>query len=213
MAVVVHFDVDAFYVAVERLDDASLVGAPVVVQQFNSGGFVAVSYEAKAAGIRKGDGVGAGGRRNIARLAGRLSLDVAMQRCPELQVKPMRTDRYRAIAAQIKALLVRHVGRAGGIVQKASYDDFYLERYSYGLDSYGLYRYGLYRYGLHRYGLCTHDSYSYDVYGYGDFYLDRYSYGEYSYGVYTHDVHSYGVHGHGLYSYGLDRYGRYGYGL
>ncbi len=37
---------------VERLDDPSLVGVPLAVTQFNSGGFVAVSYEARAAGIR-----------------------------------------------------------------------------------------------------------------------------------------------------------------
>lgn len=30
---------------VERLDDPSLVGKPLAVQQFNAGGFVAVSYE------------------------------------------------------------------------------------------------------------------------------------------------------------------------
>lgn len=46
----------------ERLDDPSLVGVPLAVQQFNSGGFVAVSYEARAGGVRCGDGVGAGGR-------------------------------------------------------------------------------------------------------------------------------------------------------
>jgi hypothetical protein len=39
---------------VERLDDPSLRGVPVAVKQFNSGGFVSVSYEARAAGIRWG---------------------------------------------------------------------------------------------------------------------------------------------------------------
>lgn len=33
---------------VERLDDPSLCGKPLAVQQFNSGGFVAVSYEVRA---------------------------------------------------------------------------------------------------------------------------------------------------------------------
>ncbi len=37
---------------VERLDDPGLRGVPLVVKQFNSGGFVACSYEARAAGIR-----------------------------------------------------------------------------------------------------------------------------------------------------------------
>ena len=43
--VVIHCDVDCFYCQVERLDDPSLKGVPLAVQQFNSGGFVAVSYE------------------------------------------------------------------------------------------------------------------------------------------------------------------------
>ena len=43
--VIMHCDVDCFYCQVERLDDSSLKGIPLAVQQFNSGGFVAVSYE------------------------------------------------------------------------------------------------------------------------------------------------------------------------
>lgn len=43
--VVLHVDCDCFYVACERRDDPTLVGKPVAVQQFNSGGFVSVSYE------------------------------------------------------------------------------------------------------------------------------------------------------------------------
>ena len=46
--VIMHCDVDCFYCQVERLDDASLKGVPLAVQQFNSGGFVAVSYEVSA---------------------------------------------------------------------------------------------------------------------------------------------------------------------
>ena len=37
----------SFYCAVERLDDPLLVGKPLAVRQFNSGGFVAVSYEVR----------------------------------------------------------------------------------------------------------------------------------------------------------------------
>jgi hypothetical protein len=63
-----HVDIDCFYCQVEVLDRPEFKGRPLVVQQFNRGGFVAVSYEAKMAGIKKGDGVGAGGRANIPRL-------------------------------------------------------------------------------------------------------------------------------------------------
>lgn len=67
---------------VERLDDPSLIGRPLAVEQFNSGGFVAVSYEARAAGVRCGDGVGAGGRTNISRLKdmGAVSAEEAIRR-------------------------------------------------------------------------------------------------------------------------------------
>lgn len=66
--VIFHVDVDAFYCQVEALDNPALRGRPLAVQQGNSGGFVAVSYEAQARGVQKGDGVGAGGRAAIRRL-------------------------------------------------------------------------------------------------------------------------------------------------
>ena len=60
--VIVHCDVDAFYVACELSRRPELIGIPVAVSQFNSGGFVAVSHEARRCGVRKGDGIGAGGQ-------------------------------------------------------------------------------------------------------------------------------------------------------
>jgi len=129
MGIILHVDVDSFYCNVERIDDPKLEGVPIAVQQFNSGGFVAVSYEAQAQGIRKGDGVGAGGRaaaRNgserLKGLIGRVSLAEAKTKCPQLRVLPMRTDRYREVAAQLHQLLAEYASQ----VEKASYDDFYL---------------------------------------------------------------------------------------
>jgi hypothetical protein len=80
--VVLHIDVDCFYCQVEVMDDPALVGKPLAVTQFNAGGFVAVSYEARAAGVRCGDGVGAGGRAAIARLQdmGAVSAEEAARR-------------------------------------------------------------------------------------------------------------------------------------
>ena len=63
-----HLDIDNFYCAVEVADEPALRGVPLAVTQGNAGGFVALSAEAKAAGIRKGDGVGERGRRSIAAL-------------------------------------------------------------------------------------------------------------------------------------------------
>lgn len=102
--IILHVDVDSFYCEVERMDDPSLRGKPLAVQQFNSGGFVAVSYEAKAAGVKKGDGVGAAGRANIETLKeiGAVSMEEARRRCPGLVVKPMRTERYREVALRMQ---------------------------------------------------------------------------------------------------------------
>lgn len=123
--VLVHCDVDSFYCAVEMMDFPELAGKPMAVRQFNAGGFVAVSYEAQACGVRKGDGVGDAGRANIPKLQeiGAVSLEEARRRCPNLQVRPMRADRYREVAGMIHKLLRRWSPQ----VEKTSYDDFYLD--------------------------------------------------------------------------------------
>ena len=129
---IIHIDVDAFYVEAELLRRAStpcdlprtrrtcgtllpctcdtLHGKSVVVLQNNNGGFVAVSYEAKAAGVRKGDGVGAGGRANIERLQERLSEEGAKKRCRkneggELKILPMDKAYYRRVEFWMNAAL------------------------------------------------------------------------------------------------------------
>ncbi|KAL4854768.1 DNA polymerase iota [Chlorella vulgaris] len=122
--VIIHADV-------ERLDEPLLIGQPLAVQQFNAGGFVAVSYEARAAGIRCGDGAGAAGRAAVPHLVRMqaTSLEECRRRCPGLQVRPMRTDRYRQaslqVAQQLHDLLRTHA--PNGQVEKTSYDDFYID--------------------------------------------------------------------------------------
>ena len=136
---VLHLDIDSFYCAVERLDEPALINKPIAVEQFNSGGFVAVSYEAKAEGVRKGDGVGAGGRAGIRHLREMTppsrSVRECKQVCQGLQIRPMRSERYREIAAKVhnclKSLLP-HASKVGAAscplaVEKASYDDYYID--------------------------------------------------------------------------------------
>lgn len=57
--------------------------------------------QARAAGVRCGDGVGDAGRISIAWLKeiGAVSLAEAQRRCPGLQVRPMRPDRYRQVSS------------------------------------------------------------------------------------------------------------------
>eukprot|EP00964_Phaeocystis_antarctica_P094729 scaffold61370_cov54-Phaeocystis_antarctica.AAC.1 len=97
---------------------------PLAVTQGNAGGFVALSAEAKAAGIRKGDGVGERGRRSIAALVamGSIGTAEARVRCAGLVIRPMRTDRYLAASQSILKVLQRW-----GPTEKTSYDDFYID--------------------------------------------------------------------------------------
>ena len=60
-----------------------------------------------------------------ASLAGAVSKEAAKQKCPGLIVLPMRTDRYRAVAGALHATL--RTLAPSGAVEKASYDDFYID--------------------------------------------------------------------------------------
>lgn len=55
----------------ERLRRPDLDRQPLAITQRNRGGFVAVSYEAKACGVRKGDGIGRGGLLHLEAFRGR----------------------------------------------------------------------------------------------------------------------------------------------
>ena len=112
------------------MDSPDLCGKPIVVSQFNSGGFVAVSYAAKATGLRKGDGVGKGGRASIAHLRNMKppsrSVPECHALCANLQVLPMRTDRYREVSASLQEHLSSMLPD-GTVVERASCDDFYID--------------------------------------------------------------------------------------
>ena len=56
--VVCHVDLDCFYVQVERQDDPTLVGKACAVVQHNAwsgGAIIALSYEAKANGVKRNE--------------------------------------------------------------------------------------------------------------------------------------------------------------
>ena len=76
---ILHVDVDSFYVTAERMRRPDLIGLPVAVTQFHRGGFVALSQEARACGLRKGDAVGDQGRKHIKFLNGCRSLEECLE--------------------------------------------------------------------------------------------------------------------------------------
>lgn len=87
-------DFNAYFAAVEQHDHPELFGRPVVVAPLASEntGAIAVSYEARAFGIRRGTPI-----REARRL------------CPGLAVAPARHDRYVAVHRQLMAEIGHHL--------------------------------------------------------------------------------------------------------
>lgn len=87
--IVVHADMDAFYAAVEQLDDPSLRGKPVLVGPKSRRGVVlTASYEARPYGVGSA-----------------MPMGTAMRRCPEAIIVGPRFDRYQEISSQVMDIL------------------------------------------------------------------------------------------------------------
>ena len=85
---VLHVDMDAFFAAVEVLDDPRLARLPVIVGGIGSRGVVAsCSYEARATGVRSA-----------------MSMAEARRRCPRAVVLPGRHGRYGEVSRQLRTV-------------------------------------------------------------------------------------------------------------
>jgi DNA polymerase-4 len=86
---IIHVDLDAFYVSVERKKDPSLVGRPVAVGGAGGRGVVlSCSYEARAAGVRNG-----------------MPSARARRLCPDAVFVPPEFESYTAASKQFRKVL------------------------------------------------------------------------------------------------------------
>jgi DNA polymerase IV len=106
--VIFHVDLDAFFVAVERVLDPSLYGKPVVVGGSPDGRGVvaAASYEARAYGVRSA-----------------MPMSRALRLCPNLLRVRGSRDAYRRASRAVFGLL----REATPCIQKVSIDEAYLD--------------------------------------------------------------------------------------
>jgi DNA polymerase IV len=83
--IVAHADMDAFYAAIEQLDDASLRGRPLLVGPPSARGVVlTASYEARPYGVGSA-----------------MPMAQARRMCPDAVIIPPRFDRYQEVSATI----------------------------------------------------------------------------------------------------------------
>ncbi len=104
---IAHFDLDSFYVSVERKHNKSLIGRPIAVGGHSDRGVIAsCSYEARKFGVRSAMPV---------RLAKRL--------CPELHIIKGDMDRYSQESRYVTDIISNSVP----VFEKSSIDEFYID--------------------------------------------------------------------------------------
>ncbi|XP_064490401.1 DNA polymerase eta-like isoform X2 [Ornithodoros turicata] len=113
---IVLVDMDCFYVQVEEKLAPQYKGKPCAVSQYNQfqgGGLIAVNYEARAAGIKRG-------MRGDAAM--KLCRDLHLFRVPEVRGKADLT-RYRNAGGEVLQVM----SQFSGVIERASIDEAYLD--------------------------------------------------------------------------------------
>lgn len=104
---VIHLDMDAFYAAVEELDNPKLKGKPVIVGGSSNRGIVTTAnYEARKYGIHSA-----------------MPIFMAKQKCPHGIYVPTRKNRYSQVSRQVFDIL----HEVTDIIEPLSIDEAYLD--------------------------------------------------------------------------------------
>jgi DNA polymerase-4 len=105
--IIVHADMDAFYAAVEQLDDPRLRGRPLLVGSDSRRGVVlTASYEARSSGAGSA-----------------MPMLEARRLCPDALVVPPRFERYQ----EVSALVMEALGSFSPLVEPLSLDEAFLD--------------------------------------------------------------------------------------
>ena len=105
---IIHADLDAFYAAVEQLDNPELVGKPVLVggRPENRGVVATASYEARVFGVRSA-----------------MPMRTAVHRCPQGIIVPPRFSRYKEKSGEVMSIF----RELTDLVEPLSMDEAYLD--------------------------------------------------------------------------------------
>jgi DNA polymerase-4 len=116
MRKIIHIDMDCFYAAIECRDDPSVADKPVGVGGSSQRGVLTTcNYVARKYGCRSA-----------------MPVFKALERCPQLILKPVRFDVYRAESRRIRKIFARYTE----LIEPLSLDEAYLDvshqkRYAY----------------------------------------------------------------------------------
>ncbi len=104
---IIHLDMDAFYAAVEVLDNPELRGRPVIVGGSARRGVVSTcSYEARRFGVHSA-----------------MPMSQALRRCPDAVVLPVRMSRYKELSELIFDIYRRYTP----LIEPLSLDEAFLD--------------------------------------------------------------------------------------
>ncbi|KJL18628.1 DNA polymerase IV [Microbacterium oxydans] len=104
---ILHVDMDAFYAAVEVLDDPSLRGLPLIIGAPDGRSVVSsASYEARRYGVRAA-----------------MPVSQAMRLCPTARIVPPHFHRYQAVSRQVMAIFESFTP----LVEPLSVDEAFLD--------------------------------------------------------------------------------------